>query len=547
MSRPDPRPVRKWISLMELDTRKPVQVDASIDPTMLEPALVPETGTPDSQPAPAPAPGSPAENHPLVEMLTIAAPVVATMSSFTLMQFVDKWMVSRISPDPIWIAAQNNGSMAVFVPVAAIMGVLTIINTYVAQNLGAGKPERGSAYAWNGLWIAVVAWLALLPYTALLPAIFRWAGHADPPNDPRLIGLELEYGQVLLYGCVLTMATRGIAQYFYGMHRPMTVLIAALAGNLTNCALNLLLIFGDGPMPADFSVFGSAASSVAQALDIPPLGLAGAAIATLIGLGVEFAIPFMVFLSPGMNAKYRTRAAWRPSIPHMKDLARLGWPGGLMFGNEMICWAYFTVVLVAQFGTAHQTAGYIALQWMHMSFMPAVGISVAITAIVGRCMGMNRPDLAARRTWLGLAITLVYMGGCALAFVLLRGPMIGMFAPDDMPPQTRAELIRIGSLVMIAAATFQLFDATAIAANGALRGAGDTVWPGVATLVLSWLFVVGGGRLAVEYLPTWESLGPWAAASLYVIVLGLAFFIRFLGGRWRTRRVLHDSATSPSH
>ena len=55
-----------------------------------------------------------------------------------------------------------------------------------------------------------------------------------------------------------------------------------------------------------------------------------------------------------------------------------------MFGNEMVCWGFFMVHLVSGFGPQHASAGWIAHQYMSLSFMPAVGISVACTAIVGK-------------------------------------------------------------------------------------------------------------------------------------------------------------------
>ncbi len=123
----------------------------------------------------------------------------------------------------------------------------------------------------------------------------------------------------------------------------------------------------------------------------------GAAVGTVIGTAVEFAIPMAVFLSPAVNRRYRTRAAWRPSPAHLKDLLRIGWPGGLMFGNEMICWGIFMVYLVGMFGPEHSTAGWIAHQWMALSFMPAVGISVATTAIVAEiAVGAGVPRAAWR-------------------------------------------------------------------------------------------------------------------------------------------------------
>ena len=147
-------------------------------------------------------------------------------------------------------------------------------------------------------------------------------------------------------------------------------------------------------------------------------------------------------------------------------------------------------------GCFHSTVGWIALQYMHLSFMPAVGISIAAQAMVGKAMGSKRPDIAVARTMLALKITVGYMGLCALCFVLFREQLIEIFINEGTPPEERARLIEIGVVIMIAAAVFQVFDAVAITLAGALRGAGDTVWPGVATIVLSmgvysrhWIFV----------------------------------------------------------
>ncbi|MCA9298225.1 MAG: hypothetical protein KDA28_04115, partial [Phycisphaerales bacterium] len=162
--------------------------------------------------------------RPLRDMLVIALPSVVTMSSYTVMQFMDGMMVSRISPpSPIYVAAQGNGGMAMFMPLSFLMGVFGIINTYVSQNLGADRPEQGSPYAWTGLWMSVVGGLSMLGFGLLLPTIFGMLDH-----DPELERLEVAYAQILCAGAVLTLSTRSIAHYFYGLHRPMTVMVAAL-------------------------------------------------------------------------------------------------------------------------------------------------------------------------------------------------------------------------------------------------------------------------------------------------------------------------------
>jgi MATE family multidrug resistance protein len=412
------------------------------------------------------------------------------MTSYTAMQFVDKLLVSRIGPEPIYVGAQGNGGIAAFVPIAIAMGALTVINTYVSQNQGAGRPERAPAYAWNGLWLSAAFWaLLLVPYGFLLPRVIAAAGVA-----PQQASLAADYGRILVFGAVLTMATRAISQFFYGMHRAGIVLIAGVAANALNLGLNYLLIFGK--------------------LGLPRMGVAGSALGTVIATAVELAIPLSLFLGPAYNRLYRTRGAWRPSLPHLRDLLTIGWPAGLMFGNEMVCWSYFMVHLVSGFGAQHATAGWIAHQYMQMSFMPAIGMSVACTALVGKYMGMRRPDLAARRAWLALAVTMAYMGLCGALFLFLGGPMVRLFIPADTPAHITAELVRIGSLFLLATATFQLFDAAAMIMSGALRGAGDTLVPGVVTVVLAWTLIVGGGEAMVRLAPHLGSVGPWVGRGL---------------------------------
>jgi MATE family multidrug resistance protein len=409
------------------------------------------------------------------------------------------------------------------------MGVITVINTYVSQNLGAGKPERGPAYAWNGMYLGVVWALLLIPYGVALPWILSElpAYFTNARQDPELIRLASIYGRILIFGAVITMSTRALSQFFYGMHKPMIVLIAGVVANVINLFLTYGLVFG--------------------AFGLPKLGIAGSAIGTVIATAVELAIPMAIFLGPKLNAQFHTRRAWRPSWEHIKDLMRIGWPGGLMFGNEMICWTYFMVFLVGQFGKVHSTAGWIAHQWMTLSFMPAVGLSVAVTATVGKALGMRRPDLAAQRMYTGMKVALVYMGTCAVLFVVLREQMIGVFIEDSTSPEDRATLVRLGSGMLIATACFQLADAVAMIVNGALRGAGDTIWPGVATIVLSWVLIVGGGHAMVAFAPQLESIGPWVAAASYIVALCVAFYLRFASGKWKDIRLVKREAPVVGH
>lgn len=501
---------------------------------------------------------APPRERPLLEMAVIAGPSVATMTSHTVMQFADKQMIKDIGPEPVYVAAQGNGGILVWLVMAFALGALGVLNSFVSQNLGAGKPERGAGYTWTAMWLAV-AWgaVVMIPASLLVGPMFRGLGH-----EGLLLELETSYARIVIAGSVFILLARTISHYFYGLHRPGVVLVSALVGNVINVYGNALLIFGEtGPpewVPGHQLVAGLAAM-----LDVPAMGIAGAAIATVVGGLVEFVIPLALFLSGRHNAQYASRRAWRPTAHDAKDLFRVGWPAGLMFVNELACWSLLMVVLVPAGAEAKaiamgldpdavtlrreaaNTAGFVALQYMHLSFMPAVGLSIATQALVGKTMGQGRPDAAAARTWLALRIAIIYMAVCAFVFMFWRDPLIGLFIDEQTPADQRALVISIGAKAMIAAAVFQVFDALAIVLSAALRGAGDTVWPGVATIVLSWLCIPAGGWALIVLTPDLGSVGPWVGASGYIVLLGVVLLLRFLGGRWRRfslveREGLHD-------
>ncbi len=487
----------------------------------------------------------------LAEMLRIAIPSVATMASYTVMQFADKLMVSRIGPEPVYVSAQSNGGILAWTLAAFVLGMTGVVNSFVSQNLGAGKPERGAAYAWNGMWISIAYYAVfIIPAIFIVPKYF-----ATIHDDQTLVTLETQYAVVMLAGVVATMCSRTIHHYFYGLHRPWVVLISAMCANLVNIVLNILFIFGDQQLVVNAGWLGEAVinpitaafADLASTMGIGPMGLIGAAYATVIGGVIEFLIPLALFVSPRYARMFSTLKAWRLSAECLKGIWKVGLAPGLMFVNEIVCWNMLMVWLVPLGGKAvgddpvlHNTTGWIALQYMHLSFMPAVGLSIAAQAMVGKCMGMKRPDLATARAMLALKITLGYMGLCALVFVIFRDQLIEVFIDDATPPDQRAKLIAIGSSVMIAAAVFQLFDALAITTSAALRGAGDTVFPGVATIVLSWTCIVGVGYGLIHFVPSLGSLGPWIGASLYIIMLGIVLGIRFAQGKWKTLSLVQE-------
>ncbi len=456
---------------------------------------------------------------------TLAWPTVITMTSYTLMQFVDSLMVAQVGMAEL--AAQGNGGVWSWAPTSFLVGVVTLVNTYVSQSLGAGRAHDAAKYGWSGLWIALLSWvLVMLPLAFIgVPALFTAMDHA--PNVERM---ETQYAAILLGGGIVTLGAKAMSNFFFGIHRPKVVTLAAIAGNVVNVLANFVLIYGESGLPT----LGLPGIPGTHAYGVP-----GAAVATLLGTAVEFLIPFAVFLGPRLHAELGTRTEWRPCWRMVSGLVRTGIPSGLQFSNEMVCWAIFMSVLVGRFGTDHLAAGWSVLRFMHMSFMPAVGFSIATASLVGRAIGAKRPDDAVRYTHAAVTIALAWMTVWGITMYLFRAPMVGMFAGGaQSTPEEVARVISIGSTLMICAAVFQTFDALGIVYSGALRGAGDTLVPGVVTVVLSWGIIVAGGWALVVWMPEWESVGPWVGATAYIILSGIFMAWRFERGPWRAITLL---------
>ncbi len=440
------------------------------------------------------------------EVVRLAVPTVLNTVSVTVMQFVDGWMVSRVSKEAL--SAQFIGAVTSFVPISFFFGVLVCVSTYASQNLGAGRPRRSSVYGWHGLWLA---WGAAALLAPLIPAAPHILGLFD--HSPEVTHLETRYFQILLSGVVFALSARALGQWFIGVHRPYVNVTAGVVANAVNVFANWVLIFGK---------FG-----------FPALGLIGAGIGTVIGFFVEAAILATLFLREGAGHEFAVREALSLRWSAIKDLLRLGAPIGAMFVGEVLMWAIFMGRIVGGFGTAALAAAAILNRYWHLCFVPAIGVGTAVQAIVGRYCGARRQHLARRRTYAGLLMVEAYMVTMGVVIWLARDTLVGVFNEAGSP-----EVQRIATDAAIFIVICQAFDAMAITFSGALRGAGDILWPSVVQITTAYVLGVGGSWLVAYLKPEWGSLGPWGAVSAYIVVLGIVMWGRFASGRWRLMRVV---------
>jgi MATE family multidrug resistance protein len=255
------------------------------------------------------------------------------------------------------------------------------------------------------------------------------------------------------------------------------------------------------------------------------MGIAGAGWGTFIGVAVGAGVRMAMFLSGDVSRTFESRRTTRFDFGKMGDLLKVGLPAGVELMLNVAFWGVMLSWLVGKFGKEALAATSAVLSVTNVSIMPVVGLKIALSAAVGKSIGAGRKDVAIKQTGVCLRIALIYMGLVGLCFLIFRDALMRVWSSDD-------KVISIGVNILICAAIYQVFHAARTVYSGSLRGAGDTLWLAIAS-ALGAVVVLGlGGLLMVEFFPELGSLGPWIAATLSIIAVGLANRQRFKSNSW---------------
>jgi MATE family multidrug resistance protein len=192
-------------------------------------------------------------------------------------------------------------------------------------------------------------------------------------------------------------------------------------------------------------------------------------------------------------------------------------------------------------GTVDGASTQIVMMLTSFCYMPAVGIAMAGTTLVGQAIGAHRKDWALTVGNGIIVIAVLYMGAIGVLLAAL-GPWVLPFFTNAADPDAARVVVRAGTLLWIAAG-YQLFDGLNISSSANLRGAGDVRLPALMVLTLSWLVFVplahslsfAPGQGWVSWLPQYGlgAVGGWFAALVYIFFLGLMLFLRWRSRAWQ--------------
>lgn len=455
-------------------------------------------------------------------MLKVALPLVVSTGAHSLQMFADTVFLNWHSRDAM--SASMPGGLWSFVFVSFFMGTASYVNTFVAQYHGAGRPERIGRALWQSIYFAIASGLLILLTIPLAPTLFRWVGHA-----PKIQVLEVLYFRILIGAGLFSIYSSALSAFFTGMGRTRVVMWVTLATTALNTVLNYLWIFGYGGFPA--------------------WGLAGAAWATFAAIACNALLFTILIFSPRNRREFATWANRAFDRDLFRRLLRYGLPNGFQFSLDMVTFTLFCS-LVGRLGELELAATVMAFRINLVGFLPMIGLSIAVSTLVGQRLGENRPDLAQYATWSTFHIGLVYALVVCIAYVLLPDLVLAPFGIGAADAAEFAEAAAMVYVLLRFVAAYSLFDMVQVVFAGTLKGAGDTHF------VMRIVTILGFGLMVA---PTWWMVrtgsgglyGTWVALSVYVSALALVFYLRFQGGKWREMRVIEaapvplDAVASP--
>ncbi|WP_105181101.1 MATE family efflux transporter [Pseudoalteromonas sp. T1lg21] len=438
-------------------------------------------------------------------LLKLGIPIILINILQSAYQLTDAFWVGRLGAEQV--AAVSVSMPVTFLVIAIGSGLAMAGAILSAQYMGAGQQDK----------VNHVAAQTMLMVT-LTASMLGLAGYVLSPYFLTLLGVEeqvfgdaLKFMHVSFIGVVFVFIYAMFQALMRGIGQTKVPLYIVSGTVLLNFVLDPLLIFGFG----NFSGFG----------------VMGAALATLITQSLAAAIGVWVFLR-GRHGIQLKLSSFKPDWQYMKQAFFLGAPGSV----ELSARAFGLIImsfLVASFGT-HTIASYgVGSNILQMVMIPAMGLSMAVSTLVGQNMGAGNPQRAAQITRLASLWGLLGLTSVGVIAYLFAEYLVAFFIPDDESVIAGgAEFIRVMCLTW-GGIGVQLCVVAAFRASGNMLNA----------MVVSLLSQCVIQFPAAYILSKHTSLGPqgiWYSFAITNVLVAIITYLWFAAGRWQRTQLTKE-------
>lgn len=438
-------------------------------------------------------------------LLTLSIPIVLANILQAGYQLVDAFWVGHLGKDSV--AAVSVSFPVTFLMIALGAGLAVAGSTLIAQYVGAKNEKMVNHVAGQTLLMIVIVSLVLggIGYV-LAPYILRLMGVAPEVYTGALGFMRVSFvGLVFQFGFfVFQSIMRGIGQ----VTLPVYIVLGTV---VLNFILDPLFIFGWGPIAAH--------------------GVIGAALATL---GTQ-SLAAIIGLSILMQGKYGIHLSLKDFIPDPAFIKRaffLGFPSSIEQSARALGMTVMTF-LIASFGTLTVAAYGVGSNVIQMAMIPAMGISMAVSILVGQNMGAGNIKRAAQIARLGATLSFGLLTGLGIIVFVAAPHIVAFFIPDD------PAVIEAGSTFLRIISLFWGFLGIQFSLTGVFRASGNMVISMILALVSQWVL-----QFPLAYiLSKHTSLGVdglwWAfpVSNVLITFITIAIFSR---GDWQKKRLLEE-------
>jgi multidrug resistance protein, MATE family len=436
----------------------------------------------------------------LSTLIRMALPMVISQGAFAIMIFTDRWFLAQISPTHM--AAALGGGVAWYFTISLFNGILAYATALVAQYLGAEEFGKCSRVITQG----VIMSIACLPLFLVL-AFFGRGMFAAMGHDPaQVIEEETYYTIMTLFGSLM-LARTCLSCFFSGIGQTRTVMICDVSGVFFNIPLTWMLVFGK---------FG-----------LPAMGIAGAAYGSV----ASMVFTLVLYLAFYLARKNREKFLIAKSLLFDKGISRrylrLGFPSGMEMFLNIAAFNLF-LLMFQSYGIPEAASATIVFNWDILSFVPLLGLNIAIMSMIGRFVGAGDMTKTNEVTSAGYILGIGYSLLLCLLFIVFRNQLVELFIfYEDQAEEIRS----LSRFMMIGLSCYVLCEGILQVAAGVLRGAGDTKWIMYASVSLHWAMLV----LQYFIIKVWN-YGPrvsWMGFVLMILCICSVFLYRLWGNKWR--------------
>lgn len=432
----------------------------------------------------------------LQRILAISVPIIGGMLSQSVINLIDAAMVGRLGEQAL--AAVGVGSYAAFIMVSVVMGLSAAVQSLVARFHGAGNTRQLNEPFMAGLLMTVMisiplSLILLLAAPLLIPLL---------TDDPEVAAIAVPYFQwraAALIAVAMNFVFRG---FWAGIGETRFYLRILLLMHATNVATSYVLIFGVGDWPG----FGPVGSGMGTALSL------------VLGTGMYTWFTFT-------RQRQRLGNIALPNRSTLSQLLKLAWPNSLQqtlfaFGISVFFW------IIGQISTQAHAIGHVLISLQLLLILPAVGMGIASTSLVGHALGAGHPSDAHRWGWEVVRVSILIMAILGAPLWMFPESVLAVFTNDPTLIELGATPLRLTGLVI-------LLEVTAMVLTQALLGAGASKQVMQINLLMQWCVLLPLAYLAGP-VAGFGLLGVWILQGVQRIALSLIYSMIWQRRQWVT-------------